>query len=290
MGYNRARTNMKKSIYLLAFICCILSVACTKVDDGTDSKEDLSYVIRTYYRYESGNHIYKYTWTYDGYREMGYKYYYDGQLYEERNNYSYNGLKTSYDSYTYRDSITDHQHVECEYLDDTYRRVKYRKTQYYYPDHPQDNYIYETYYEYDGKKMLSYKSYTNGLLSYETHYNYDGLRFTYSTTDYNYDNTIWQERSYEILYLDDTYMREKSRLQTRKRYDTEGNLTFSHTYYHVYDYDGKKPVGYQYFYDGKLSAMGRDYQYDGLTCYYFVDTYRDGEVISTQMYEVEYLE
>jgi len=283
---------MKKSLYLIAILALtsILISGCKKWFDEPDSKEDLSYLIKTYYRYESNNHIYKYTWTYDGYKETGYKYYYDGQLYEERNNYSYNGLNASYDSYTYRDSITNHQQVECEYLDDTYRRVKYRKTQYYYPDHPQDNYIYETYCEYDGNKMMGYKSYQNGILSEENHYDYDGLRCTYTITDYNYDNTIWQERSYEILYLDDTYLREKSRLQTRKRYDSEGNITYSHTYYNVYDYDGKKPVGYQYYYDGKFSGKGRDYNYDGLSCYYFIDSYRDGEVYSTQMYEVEYLE
>lgn len=276
---------MSKNFYLMAIIGCFLFFGCNKANDGSDSKEDLSYVIRTYYRYESGNHIYKYTWTYDGYKETGYKYYYDGQLYEERNNYSYNGLNASYDSYTYRDSITNHQHVECEYLDDTYRRVKYRKTQHY----DSEPYIYEVYYEYEGKKMLCSKSYMNGVLDGATHYDYDGLRCTYTITDYNYDNTIWQERSYEVLYLDDTYLRTKSSLQTRKRYDTEGNLTFSHTYYYVYDYDGKKPVGYQYYYDGKLSAMGRDYQYDGLNCIYFLDNYRDGEVYSSSLYEVEYL-
>ena len=269
---------------MMAIISCVLFAGCNKLDDDSDSKEDLSYVIKTYYRYESNNHIYKYTWTYDGYKETGYKYYYDGQLYEERNNYSYNGLKVSWDSYTYRDSVTNRQHVECEYLDDTYRKVKYKKTQYYYPE----PYIYETYYEYDGKKVFSYKSYMNGVLDGENHYDYDGLRCSYNTT-YSYSSYV-EERSYEIVYLDDTYLREKSRLQTRKRYDTDGNLTFSHTYYYIYDYDDKKPVGYQYYYDGKLSALGRDYQYDGLNCIYFIDNYRDGEVTSTQMYEVEYLE
>ena len=287
MGYNWARTNMKKSIYLLAFICCVLFVGCKKTDDGTDSKEDLSYLIKTYYRYDSNGKIIKQTWTHDGYKETGYKYYVDGQLTSERKNHLYNGLNASWDEYTYRDSVTDHQHVVCEYLDETFQRIKYRKTEYY---NQEPHSISETYYEYDGKKKISYKSYLNGALTNENHYDYDGLRCTYTTTDYYSPNVIQQERNYIIEYLDDSYLREKSRLLTRKRYDTEGNLTFSHTSYYVYDYDGKKPVGYQYFYDGKLSARGRDYQYDGLTCYYFVDSYRDGEVYSTQMYEVEYLE
>ena len=263
---------------------CIMFASCKKWVDEPDSKEDLSYVIKTYYRYESYNHIYKYTWTYDGYKETGYKYYYDGQLFQERKNYSYDGLSASYDNYQYNDSITTYRHVECEYLDETFQRVKYSKSR------DSQNNLSETYYEYDGKKKLSQKSYTNGILTNEIHYSYEGLRCSYKTTDYYDSNAIWQESSYEIEYLDDTYLREKSRLQTRKKYDTDGNLIFSHTYYHVNDYDGKKPVGYQYYYDGKLSALGRDYQYNGLTCYYFIDSFVDGEVYSTRMYEVEYLE
>lgn len=272
----------------MAFLCILLA-SCKKDGGGASTGEDLSYLIKTYYRYESGNHINKYTWTYDGYKTTNYKYYYDGLLYLERKNYSYNGLNASYDSYSYRNGdINDVtvSHYECEYLDDTYQRTKYYK--YYYPD-SQNNNIYETYYWYDGKKKLSSKRYTNGVLTEETLYSYDGLRCTYTTTNYNYDNTIWQESSNEVLYLDDTYLREKTRLQTRKRYDTYGNLTFSHTYYYVYDFDDKKPIGYQYYYDGKLSAIARDYQYDGLNCFYFLDNYRDGEVYSSSLYEVEYL-
>lgn len=280
---------MKKSIYFMAFLCILLA-SCKKDGGGASTGEDLSYLIKTYYRYESGNHIYKYTWTYDGYKTTNYKYYYDGLLYLERKNYSYNGLNASYDSYSYRNGdINDVtvSHYECEYLDDTYHRTKHYK--YYYLDSQNTN-IYETYNWYDGKKMISSKSYTNGVFTGETLYSYDGLRCTYKTTDYYYDDVVRTENSYEILYLDETYLREKSRLRTRKRYDTEGNLTSTFTYYYTYDYDGKKPIGYQYYGNGKLGSIGRDYNYDGLTCFYFLDSYQDGEVVSTQMYEVEYLE
>ena len=286
---------MKKSIYLIALLGCVLFAGCNKLDDDSDSKEDLSYLIRTYYRYETSSHqIIKQTWSYDGYKPMGYKYYIDGHLSAENNNYSYDGLNASWDYYAYNNydvnDIRVREHIECEYLDDTYRRVKHEKTQYYYSD-PQDNYIYETYYVYDGKKKLSQKSYKNGILSNEIHYSYEGLRCTYTTTSY-YDSSdaIQMEQSYDIAYLDDTYLRTKSYLRTRKIYDTNGNLTSSDTNYYIYDYDGKKLTGYQYFRNGQLSAIARDYQYDGLTCYYFVDNYQDGEVTSTQMYEVEYLE
>lgn len=274
----------------MAIIGCVLFVGCNKFDDGLDSKEDLSYVIRTYYRYENNNQIIKQTWTYDGYKETGYKYYVDGVLLNERTNYSYNGLNASWDYYNYSPNSTIiRQHVECEYLDETYRRVKYQKTQYYFSD-SQNNYLYETYYEYDGKKKLSYQSFRNGVLDAECHYDYVGLRCTYTTTDYSNDNIIWQERSYEILYLDDSYFREKTRLQTRKRYNEYGELTTSNTYYSVYDYEGKKPIGYQYFVNGQLSSVNRDYHYDGLSCYYFNDIYQDGEVYSSTISEVEYLE
>lgn len=258
---------------------------CKKDDEPVPVTEDLSYVIRTYYRYETSIHeIIKKTWSYDGYKPTEYKYYVDGQLITEYNNYSYNGLNASCDYYQYNDSVTTCKHIECEYLDETFQRTKYSKSR------DSQNNLYETYYEYDGKKKLSQKSYTNGILTNEILYSYEGLRCSYTITDYNYDNTVWQERIYEIVYLDDTYLREKSYLRTKKRYDTDGNLTNTHTYYYVYDYDGKKPVGIHYYSNGELSGIARDYQYDGLTCYYYVDSYRDGEVISTQMYEVEYLE
>ena len=147
------------------------------------------------------------------------------------------------------------------------------------------------YFDYDGKKKHSQKSYKNGILSNEIHYSYEGLRCTYTTTSY-YDSSdaIQMEQSYDIAYLDDSYLRTKSYLRTRKIYDTDENLTSSDTNYYIYDYDGKKLTGYQYFRNGQLRAIARDYQYDGLTCYYFVDNYQDGEVTSTQMYEIEYLE
>lgn len=283
---------MKKSVYIIALLALtsILFTSCKKWIDEPEPKEDLSYVIKTYYRYESNGHIIKQIWTYDGYKETGYKYYYDGQLTQERNNYSYNGLNVSYDSYSYHDSVTYRYHYECEYLDETFRRTKYSKCYAYFPN-PQDNHFYdisETYYEYNGKKMTSYKTYTNGTLTGENQYDYDGLRCTYKTTIDYYSYV--EERRYVIEYLDDSYLREKSRLQTRERYDADGNLIYTKTYYTINTYDGKKPVGNQFYQDGNLVGMGRDYQYNGLTCYYFVDDYQDGEVVSTRMYEVEYLE
>lgn len=282
---------MKKTIYIISLVCCIMFTCCKKEGGGMTAGEDLSYLIKTYYRYESGNQIIKQIWTYDRYKMTGNKYYVDGQLYQERKNFSYNELRASYDSYSYRNgdandvSVT---HYEYEYLDNTYQRTKH--VRYYYPNAENDN-IYETYYEYDGNKRLGYKSYTNGVLTNEVRYTYNGLRCSYKTTNYYSENVVRQERDYEILYLDETYLREKSRLQTRKRYDTEGNLTSSDTYYTVNEYDGTKPVGYQSYTNGKLSAVGRDYQYDGLTCFYFIDSYNNnGEVVSTRMYEVEYLE
>ena len=283
---------MKKSIFVLAFLCTLFT-GCQKADDTQETGEDLSYLIMTYQRYESNGHIYKTTWTYDGYKPMGYQHYMDGELTAEGKNYSYVGLHASYDYYQYyNDSITTYQHVEWESLDETFQRTKYTKRRYYYPDHPQDNYIYETYYEYDGKKKLGYKSYRDGLPSVENHYDYSGLRCTYKTTYYYASSdAVEMELSYDITYLDDSYLRTKSYLRTRKRYDINGNLTSSDTYYYIYDYDGKRPTGYQFFVNGKLSAVARDYQYDGLTCYYFVDSYnQDGELTSTSMYEVEYLE
>lgn len=287
---------MKKSVYVIAFLAltCIMFTGCKKWLDEPDSKEDLSYLFMTYRCYTSNNIIYKATWTYDGYKQTSNKYYENGQLSTEYKNYSYNGLNASWDYYSYNNyDVNDvhvHEHVECEYLDETYRRVKFQRAQYYYPD-PQNNCIYETYREYDGKKCVGYKYYMNGILLREGHdYMYDGLHCTYTMTYYSSPNVVSEKRSYNLVYLDDTYLRTKSQTQTRERFDETGNLLSSVTYFTVNDYDGKKPIGSQTFVNGKLSAVYRDYQYDGLTCHYFYDTYRDGEVTSTQTYEVEYLE
>ena len=269
---------------MMALACCILFASCKKDGGGTNTGEDLSYLIKTYQRYESDGRIIKNTWNYDGYKVTGYQHYEDGLLYHENKNYSYNGLNASYDFYSYRNgdvndvSVTHH---ECEYLDETFRRTKYEKS--YLLN--QSTSIVEIYYEYDGKKLLNTKWYTDGVLSSEQQYNYDGLRCTY-TVDY----PGYQRRQYEIIYLDETYLREKSKMLTIYRYDTDGNLSYSRTNLQVNEYDGKKPIGYRWYNNGQLGAAGRDYQYDGLNCYYFIDAYQDGEVVASYMYEVEYLE
>ena len=288
---------MKKSFYVVAFftLTCIIFTGCKKWFNELDSKEDLSYLIRTYEFNSSNNNTYKTIWTYDGYKATSYKYYVNGRLSSEYKNYSYNGLNASWESYSYNNydvnDVRVRAHHECEYLDDTYRRVTYEKTQYYYPD-PQNNCIYETYREYDGKKWVGYKYFKNGILLREGYdFNYDGLHCTYKMTYHTstYPNVIREERSYNVVYLDNTYLRQKSTTLTNERFYEDGTSTTSTTFT-VNEYDGKKPIGSQTYVNGTLSSVCRDYQYDGLTCYYFYDTYREGEVTSTQMYEVEYLE
>lgn len=294
MGYDWTRTYMKKSVYIIALFALIgiTFSGCKKTNDELDSKEDLSYVIQTYQRYEANGQIIKNIWTYDGYKVTGYKQYVDDELKVEYKNYSYNGLSANWDSYSYQNNeVTRHGKIECEYLDETFLRTKYQKEEHYYPDSQNDEII-ESFYEYEGKKKVSYKNYRNGILSGECHdYNYDGLRCTYTQTLYS-SNVVYEERSYNILYLDDTYLRQKSYLRSIERYDSNGAVCYSKTTYSVYDHDGKKPkpVGGRTFTNGELSSVIRDYQYDGLSCRYYVDSYRDGEVYSTRMYEVEYLE
>lgn len=291
MGYNWAKLNMIKGLYILVSVCCILFAGCKKVDDELDSKEDLSYLIRTYYRYESNNQIIKQTWTYDGYKMTSYQYFVDGKLSNENKNYSYNGLNATWDSYTYQNNeVTHYAHVETEYLDETFLRTKYSKTEYHNPNNPQNNYIEEYYNEYDGKKKVGHKLYRDGILQSESHCSYNGLRCLKKITFYNSQDVIFQVKDIDIVYLDDTYLRDKSYMRTTKRYDVNGELVHSDTYYYVRDFDGKKEIGCQSFSNGELISICRDYHYDGLSCYYFVDDYQDGEVISTRINEVEYLE
>ena len=131
----------------------ILFVGCNKWIEEPEPKEDLSYVIKTYQRYDSNGHIYKTTWTYDRYKPTGSQYYIDGQLTSEYKNYSYDGLNARWDTYQYQNNeVNYYTHDEVEYLDETFLRTKYTKRQYFYPNNPQNNYIEESYREYDGKK------------------------------------------------------------------------------------------------------------------------------------------
>lgn len=292
MGNNRARTDMKKSFYIVAslVLACILFAGCKKWIEEPEPKEDLSYLIKTYYRYESNGKIIKDTWTYDGYKPTGHQHYEDDQLKYEYKNYSYDGLNVSRDFYQYQNNEVEYYtHSEAEYLDETFLRTKYKKEQFFYPKNPQNNYIVEYYCVYDGKKIVSTKHYHNNYHT-ETHCDYDGLRCSEKITFYNSQEVIFQVKDIDIMYLDDTYKREKSYRNTTRKFDASGNLLHSETYYYVFDYEGKKPIGYQFYSNGELSSVYRDYHYDGLSCYYFVDSYQDGEVISTRIDEVEYLE
>lgn len=281
---------MKKRICFLALIS-VLFPCCKKTNDGTNSKEDLSYLITTYHSYTSNNNAILEIWSYDGYKQMSYKYFINGKLLSERKNYFYDGLNASWDYYNYSPNTTMiRQHVECEYIDETYRRAKYYKTEDFYEE-AQHNCIYETFREYEGKKTVSYKYYKNGMLIQDGHdYNYDGLHCSYKMTYYSLPNSISEERSYNIVYLDDSYLRTKTQTYARDHYDANGILDSSSTRCAVYDYEGKKTIGSQVFVDGILSSVTRDYQYYGLICYYYSDIYRNGELFETTLHEVNYLE
>ena len=126
---------MKKYFFLIALIC-LLFAGCNKVEDES-LKEDLSYLIQTYLRYDQNGTIYKTIRTFNGYKETSYEYYVGGQLYQERKNYLYNGLKASWDSYSYRNGDVNDvtiDHVECDYLDNTFQRKKHQRTEAHYSD------------------------------------------------------------------------------------------------------------------------------------------------------------
>ena len=240
-------------------------------------------MIKTYEFYTEYNQIHKYIRTYDGYKETSYKVYRNGELQTEKKNYSYNGLNASWDHYYYGDTVCEH--VETEYLDETFLRIKYQR----YSLHSSTS---EFHFEYDGKKVIGYKYFKNGILIREGYdYNYDGLHCTYTITHYtsSIPGAVREEYSYNVVYLDDTYLREKSRKRTRVVF-YENGASRTTTDFTANDYDDKKPIGSTNYRDGLLSSVSRDYHYDGLTCYYYRDIYRVGEVYSTDAYEVEYLE
>lgn len=282
---------MKQSIVILSLLC-VLFVGCKKENGGNTEKEDLSYLLTTYTCEELNGHRTETRTTYDGYKEMSYKEYYDGQLTFERKNYSYDGLKASWDSYQYQNGdvndIRVHCHYECEFLDNTYQREKYMKSEYYREDL---QYEYTIYWEYDGKKIVSYRRFKDGVLEFDNKdFNYDGLFCTYKMTYYSSEGVPVYESSASIDYLDDTYLRKKSNTYTKVTFDLDGTPATTTVINTINEYDGKKLVESREYRNGMISSTTRDYQYNGLTCRYYYDGYSYGELNSTRTCEVQYLE
>ena len=278
---------MKKNFFIMALLC-VLFAGCNKdviIPPFSEADEDLSFIKTTYTRVDYGTYIQKTQTQYDGNKIIGFQQWRDDELVVERKNFTYDGLNCQWDTYYYGNTggVT-RNHVECEYLDESFERVKYSKTEAYFED-PQNDYIAEAFYEFDGKKKVGFKNYNNGLLANEhcdTHY--DGLHCTYQHRYYSSSGAVTQENDYNILYLDDTYLRIKSYMRTRTF--TGGNPI---TTYYVNEYEGKKIVGTHTYHNGELTSVYRDYQYDGLVCHYKIDYYQDGEVYLTTDGEARYL-
>jgi len=276
---------MKKCIYAIALaLLSVMFLGCNKTD-GLFSDEDLSYLKPTYSRIDHGNYVQKTLIQYDGNKIIEYKQWQDDELDVERTNYSYDGLNAQLDVYYYGHVGHIRDHVECEFLDETFERVKYSKTECFY-ENTQYDYVSEVYYEYDGKKKVGYKNYHNGILyAEEKDFNYDDLHCTYQRIYYSPTGEVDQVDAYNVLYLDDTYLRNQSYSYTRT-YTIDG---YSRTYYYVYEYDGKKIVGIKVYLNGELSKVHRDYQYDGLVCHFKIDHYQNGVLNNTTNGETHYL-
>ena len=119
--------------------------------------------------------------------------------------------------------------------------------------------IQKTITQYDGNKPISVTIYSNGKLIRKSEYSYNGLSCTGTT--YTYDistgkQTFTMEGTY--VYLDDTFLRVKS-------YETVTHSNgYSSTYRAITQYEGKKPISYTTYSNGKLFQQ-EDYTYNGLT-------------------------
>lgn len=276
-----------------ALILMLVCVAGCKKDHNENfpvsSNEDLSYLIITYSREDrSDQNLCENVNIYNRYKTLSHKLYWNGQLSHEGLNYEYDGLNCNYDVFSYNlnslngDEVYLHQHFKNEYLDETYLRQKHTIEYIYRTNSGQEDQVYESFYEYDGKKVVGFKHFVNGILEIEADgFSYDGLNCSYTSRYYLDTGDITNILKIEIQYLDDTYLRP-----TDTRYTTDDN----EVYYKSVKYEGKKQKGYKVFVNGTLSEEGRDYVYDGLKCYYKVDYYQNGELSSTSSFEVHYLE
>ena len=151
-----------------------------------------------------------------------------------------------------------------------------------YNDVGVETYRYEAIY--DGKKIKSYKTYTNGHLSSSTEDSHNGLVCTLTST--YYDTNTGQETAKnktKIEYLDDTYLRTIS----QSNYNDAG----VETYRYEAIYDGKKIKSSKTYTNGHLSSSTEN-SYNGLVCTSTITSYdiNIGKVIARNKIKIEYLE
>ncbi len=245
---------------LFYVLIVFVAISCGKEEgdnaggNNTSHSEDLSYLRVKSSEYESYSNGYsdiqKTITQYDGNKPISVTVYSNGKL-TRKSEYSYNGLSCTGTTYTYdistgkQTSTTEETYV---YLDDTFLRVK-----------SYENSNYRAITQYEGKKPISVTAYSNGKLSQKVEYSYNGLSCTGTT--YTYDistgkQTFTMEGTY--VYLDDTFLRVKS-------YETVTHSNgYSSTYRAITQYEGKKPISYTTYSNGKLFQQ-EDYTYNGLT-------------------------
>ena len=280
---------MKHYNLSLLLLLGIAFVSCKKESLHPTPKEDLSYLIKTYSREERSNqHSQETIITYNGYKQTSYKHFIDGRLHAEYQDITYDELCFNCNVLIFSENneIVTNQHFNIEYTDTTYTRSKHSINKVESETSNSDA-VYETFNEYDGKRRMSRKRFRNGILiSENTDYKYDSLSCSYTMKEYSLNGDLVSSSNYEIQYLDDTFLREKVTRYTTEYVD--GSPTTK--YFKSVQYDGKKQIGYRVFVDGKLKEEGRDYNYNGLKCNYYVDRYQDGVFSYSISFEEQYLE
>lgn len=244
----------------------IVTTSCNKTDvpQGNDPEtpqhleEDLSFtrtLEEVYYKYDGiRTQKYKKIYNYDGNKELLYEQYRDGELRARRYNFIYNGLTRTY---TIKNQSSEFEAYD-EFIDDMYSYPKYGETK------TNEGITSQVFYEYDGIKYMGMRRYSLGILWQETKdVHWDGLNCSYSSYIYETETGIlnsiyWQS----YTYLDDTYQRVTHCISKPISNNVDNGIT-TETFY---QYDGKKPIGKQEYWNGVLREEYKDYVYDGNRC------------------------
>lgn len=251
---------------LFVILMLIVTTSCNKTDvpQGNDPEtpqhleEDLSFtrtLEEVYFKYNGiRTQKYKKIYNYDGNKELLYEQYRDGELHAQRKNFVYNGLTRTY---TIKNQSSEFEAYD-EFIDDMYSYPKYGETK------TSEGITSQVFYEYDGTKYIGIRRYSLGILWEETKdVHWDGLNCSYSTYIYDVETGLLTTVDVcSCTYLDDTYKRPSHSVIELISYNGSNN-SVTETFY---QYDGKKPIGKQEYWNGMLREEYKDYVYDGNKC------------------------
>jgi hypothetical protein len=198
-------------------------------------------------------------------KEIGYRYFLEGNLYIERRDYQYNGKTATIWVDTYNGGVLQStRKAEITYIHSNWIQT----TQYIIYDLDGVTEFNRSQYVYDSQgRTVGYKYFVNGALIWDYRdYQYNGRTANYFSDHYSGGNVSSSNKSI-ITYGQNNWIQ----IEEAVDYDSDGVTAISRTEKN-YDGDGRL-LRHKYYLNGQLYWDYHDYQYAGRTAQYVADFY-----------------